>query len=142
MTKKQLYDAIVKIYKQSGQGTAGFIRVKIGNKIIDELISEGKIKSVQYRNIGEFLCLSDRYCIEEDCNRTNSMIPLHFIRNYIGLTKKDSDLAIHITPDKPEIYKDYINWLEEHKEDLKFFEKNSSEEIKETANEIKNIEKH
>jgi hypothetical protein len=125
MTKEELYKKIIEVYKSTGQGIPGFIKYKIGSQIINELIEEGKIKSIvhQYSYLpnDEYLCLTNQYCVEEDCEKNNTLLPLIFIRNYLGIAEAKGKFTEIISKDS-ELYSQYLQWIEEHKEDLKFFD--------------------
>lgn len=121
MNKAELYNKIVDIYKKTGQGTAGFIRMKIGSDIIDELIEDGLIKSVvqtySYLPNDEWLCLTKGYCVEE-----NDHSALSFMRMYMKINPIFELGKIVFTLEdafnNPDYVKGYNEWLEKNKEKL------------------------
>jgi len=91
MTKSELYNKIIDIYKKSGQGLAGFVIDKLNShNLIDQLIDEGLLKKVvhTYSHLptDTWFCLTKGYCVEEDSLNygKNSTFPYSCIRFYLG----------------------------------------------------------
>ena len=87
-TKEELYNKIVDITHQTGQGLSGLIEIKIGPTLFNELIDDGLIRRKKYSSsIGHplastFYCLTTGYAAEFDDDEPNA---LTFIREYLGL---------------------------------------------------------
>ena len=91
MTKIELYNRILSIAQQTGQGTSGIVEIKIGSELFDELIEDGLIKRVFTRSqepANTWYCLNDGYCVETDTNGH----AYTFIRHYLG---NDNDIALN-----------------------------------------------
>jgi len=121
MTKKELYDAIVNVYLETGQGTSGII-IKMKSQLripMQSLIDDGLIKKVDIRfnhlPNDDFYCLTDRYCVEED----EDPGALSYIRYYLG----HNDMGLNVTRSQVEGSSDFMtgyrNWLQKHKEELR-----------------------
>lgn len=124
MNKEEFYQAVVNLYKKTGQGIPSFIKTKIDPSIIDELISEGLLKIVEtkynYLPNDEWICLTNVYCVEEEMN---DMRVLSFMRIYLGI--EDLGLGLKrtdvITNDKFMI--EYHSWINKNIEQLNKIEK-------------------
>jgi hypothetical protein len=87
-TKEELYNKIVDITHQTGQGLSGLIEMKIGSTLFNELIDDGLIRRKKYpSSFGNplamtFYCLTTGYAAEFDDEEPNA---LTFIREYLGL---------------------------------------------------------
>ena len=120
MTKKEIYNAVVEIYKKTGQGIPRFVWKQLNDSFIQELIDEGKLKKVtiSYSHVpdDEFLCLTKGFCPEEGGKNTTG---LTFMRVYLGV----NDLGLGIT--QTELFKDkdnkkhYEEWLATNADKLK-----------------------
>jgi hypothetical protein len=86
MNKIEFYNSIIEVTRETGQGVPDFIGKMMGQKIVDELVAEGKIKIVRQRfttlpdNV--FLCLNGIYCVEED-QVGHNLTSLYFLRKYL-----------------------------------------------------------
>lgn len=125
MTKKEIYNAAVDMYKKTGQGLPGFIKMKIGRKELDELVDEGKLKVISQRYSylpdDEWYCLTGVYCPEEEFANGDGKA-LSFIRIYLGIDS-DNDKMIkkffEENPKEREKYdKEYQVWLEKNRDIL------------------------
>lgn len=110
MNKREIYNGMVNVYKQSGQGVPKMLFESFIDSI-NELISEGKIKEVttvfNHLPNDHWYCLTDVYCVEDYGHKT-----LGFMKLFLNVEEEDSMFKL----EKDE---NYNNWLEENKEQLK-----------------------
>lgn len=123
MNKNELYKIAVDLRRKTGQGLPGFIRSNIDSQVIDELIKDGKFKSItkrmSYLPDDEFLCIVGGYCVEEDYINGDDFKTLHFVRYYVGLGEETICNTEYTINDIVEKYKEeYEKWLEKNKDDL------------------------
>jgi hypothetical protein len=125
MNKGELYSKILKIYRESGQGTSGYILTNSEvNDLVEELVEDGlvKIVTVSYNHLPDdkWICPTKGYCVEESGDTTN----LSYMRLYVGLDmlidlgdvmKFSSKDAIK----DPEFMTGYCEWLNKNKLKLK-----------------------
>jgi hypothetical protein len=120
VSKEQLYNWVVEIYKKTGQGLSGIVFHKIGREPLEELLELGLVKVIthhySYLPKDEWVCLTGVYCVEEEMEKGNGdMRALEFMRKYLGIPrtsgldrKLDEFLATH-----PEDQLKYDKWYEE-----------------------------
>lgn len=123
MNKEEFYQAVVELYKKTGQGVPGFIKTKINPKIIDELVSDGKLKIVttnySYLPNEEWICLTGVYCPEEDSDmRSYSFMRLYLKIDDLGLGLKMKDVLSN-----ENFMKEYNIWFNNNKDLLEKIEK-------------------
>jgi hypothetical protein len=137
MTKEEIYNSAIEMYKKTGQGLPGFITLKIGRDEIDELIEEGKLKSIKqhysYLPDDEWLCLTGVYCVEEEMAKGNHR-PLDFIRIYLGV-KGNSGIDAKMKEFFDENPEEKLKYDNEYKEWL-----NTNKEILEKSFQIQKVE--
>lgn len=124
MTKKEIYNTAVDMYKKTGQGLPGFIKMKIGRKELDELVDEGKLKVItqrySYLPDDEWYCLTGVYCAEAEMVSGNPKA-LNFIRIYLNgdIGDKRIEKFFEKNPKEREKYdKEYQVWLEKNRDIL------------------------
>ncbi len=124
MTKQELYKAAVEVYKETGQGLPGHILRPHGlGDTLDELIAEGKLKSIEGDNMfirnEEWICLTKGYCMEESEDNIEN---LNFIRVFLGVkTAVDNigdEYPIEDALADKEFMTAYDHWLIENKASL------------------------
>ena len=119
MNKQEFYNAVVEIYKKTGQGVPGFVRTRLDPSVIDELISEGKLKIVEtkynYLPNDEWICLTNVYCVEEEIK---DMRVLSFMRVYLNIDDLGLGLKLNDVLSNENFMKEYNIWLEKNKEQL------------------------
>lgn len=130
MTKQEVYKTAVRMYEKTGQGISEifFHNNRQFLDIMDELIKDGLIKKVciRYNHLPNdyWFCLTDRYCVEEDENKS----ALAFVRHYMGV-ESDSKMQ-SIVRQASWFEEEYQKWLSLHKEELeKSFGKHDLPEI-------------
>jgi len=113
MTKSELYNSTLSLYKKTGQGAPIFILSKFKSEM-DQLISEGLIKVVttpySYLPDDVTYCITGAYCTEEE-NQINPFA-LIYVRLFLGI---NADLPGGFKVEKDE---KYYEWYEENKEKL------------------------
>lgn len=125
MTKKEFYNKVVEIYQKTGQGTPDFLRAKLGDKIIDELIQEGKLKLVvtKFNHLPDdrTLCLTKGYCVE-DHTQGNNLSALFYMRVYRGIDEISrigaERFMLKDAIKNVEFMEKYVVWLKENEKQL------------------------
>lgn len=120
MNKLEMYNSIVKMTVETGQGLAGTIVRNASHEyslLLDELLEDGLID----RYIKSYSLLpSDEWIVPKGCyiaikdNDNEHPHALSFIRFYLGV--KD-DLSIHIKQSVP-FMENYIKWLKDNEQGL------------------------
>jgi len=123
MNKSELYYKAID--KKTGQGIAMTIMPSDVNEIIEELVKDGLMKTVdiRFRTLPDdkFACLTNVYCVEEDTEPD----ALTYMRIYVGLEKvvdlgRVSQLTLLDAIKDPEVMSGYTKWLKKnHKELIK-----------------------
>jgi len=126
MTKEELYNKIVDLYKKTGQGTPTFVGKKVGMDLVDELVDDGLIKIVtqpfSYLADDVTMCLTKGYCVEEDGTEELTYIRMYLsIDPVIQLGKYTLTLADSFK--KPDFVKKYSDWLTKNFDKLEEMEK-------------------
>jgi hypothetical protein len=124
MTKQELYKAAVDVYKETGQGLPGHILRPHGlGALLDELISEGKLKVIDGDNMfihnEEWICLTKGYCLEESDEGIDN---LNFIRAFLNIETLVDDNGDDFPLEEALKDKDFMEayniWLVENKKEL------------------------
>jgi len=124
MNKTEFYNSVVEVYNKTGQGVPGFLRSKMDNRVIDQLIEEGFLKEVTipFNHLPNEtnICLTKGYCVEEDMlNR--DITPLSYLRLYKGL-EQGLEHITGVGNDKlvqnPDFMVGYAEWLKKNHEKL------------------------
>ena len=124
MNKAELYNAAVNVYNQTGQGIpGGLLRMNGLSDALDELISEGLLKSIRqkysYLPNDEWVCLTKGFCVEETYKDKTS--DLSFIRIYKGL-EPQADLTIEKALSNVKFKEEYDKWVLRNKEKFNLYE--------------------
>jgi hypothetical protein len=128
MTKVEFYNSIVSVYQKTGQGVPGFLRLRLPDpSIVDELISDGLIKSVtiNYSHLpnDEFLCLTKGYCVEEEGKDASALLCL---RMYLGIDPVidmgQTQLSREDAFKRVDVMSKYAAWLTKNEVSLKEME--------------------
>lgn len=86
MNKIELYNTIVNITQETGQGLSGIVEIRMGTTYFDELIDDGLIRKHETINkhLSDdiFYCLTEGYSVEFDEKFSQ---PYSFIREYLGI---------------------------------------------------------
>lgn len=135
MNKVEFYNACIELRKKTGQGMAGFVRMKLGSQMIDELIEEGLLKSIKksysYLPNDEFLCLTKGYCVEDDYDSKEynalACVRLYLGQEDLGLGAKPKDALSNV-----DFMEGYAKWLKKNKSALE--EMDNFKELEEDAN--------
>lgn len=118
MNKEEFYNKFTGFYKKTGQGIP-VIFFKNMNSFIDELVKEGKIKIIDKAysySDQEIICLTNVYCVEEECEKTKNILPLIYLRNYLNITDSTEIYNQKIDSENhKELYEKYLVWKEENK---------------------------
>jgi len=117
MNKTEFYNSVVEVYNKTGQGVPGFLRFKMDNRVIDQLIEEGFLKEVTIRfnhlPDDSTICLAKGYCVEEDMLDRDTT-PLAYLRLYKGL-EQGLEHITGMTNEKlvqsPDFMLGYTEWL-------------------------------
>jgi hypothetical protein len=127
MTKAEFYNMVVELYLKTGQGAPGFITMKVGTELLDELVSEGKLKIItqyySYLPNDNWICLTGVYCVEEEMAKGNHR-PLDFVRKYLNtprispLDKKVDEFFAKNPAEKIKYDKEYEDWFNQNKDEL------------------------
>jgi hypothetical protein len=123
MTKLEIYNAVIDLYKKTGQGLSGFVLTKgdVREKV-DQLVEDGLLKIVHqsYRHLpdDDWICLTKGYCVEDDYGHESERgNTLAFMRYYLdipqglGITKKQLE-------ETPEFMTKYHLWLNTNREKI------------------------
>ena len=91
MTKLELYNIVIKMTRETGQGLTALVRQKdnIG-ELLDELVAEGKIVkwTLKFNNLpDDYFYLPTGIFSIYDCDSRESMRQLMFMRSYLGINK-------------------------------------------------------
>lgn len=131
MTKEEVYETLIQVHKETGQGMCGIINKdpSARNHIL-ELIDEGLIVkfTLSYSSIGDpessnFYLSSSGYNVWEDGRKAGYDIEyISNIRIYLGFTDENEK---HLVQDL-EFMKEYIVWLERNREQLEIMKKLST----------------
>lgn len=89
LDKKYIYNALLSIVQEHGQGLPILAMVEEGQKICHELVADGlcKIVTIKFNHIPDDvkLCLTKGYCVEDEMKiEENGHDPLTFVRYYLG----------------------------------------------------------
>jgi hypothetical protein len=133
-TKEKVYNELLNVHRQTGQGLAGIVRV-MGhqapeiNKFLAELIDEGKVKccetggSIGHPESNRFYMPMIGYNVWED-EGTDGKIShhkgryLHHVRKYLNINESKGIFDVNAYFETEEGQKDYNEWLERNKEQL------------------------
>lgn len=118
MTKEEMYNAAIDLYKGTGQGLSMLLLYQY-RSTIDELVADGLMKYVtqNYNHLPdeEWACLTGIYCVEEN---PPASIDLTFIRMYLIPGDLGLGLTIDDVKDDKEMMDKYEAWLKMHKEEI------------------------
>lgn len=122
MEKHELYNAIVSLQKETGQGLTGIVKLKdsrIG-PILDDLVKEGRLikndigGSFGPPELNEFYTPSKGYNVWADKDAGGNA--LNFVRMYVGALENESSSSEGINDFvNPTVY---TEWLTKNKEEL------------------------
>lgn len=118
MTQVEFYNAAVKVYRETGQGVPGFLRMKLPSRVIDGLIEKGLMKSVvipfNHLPDDETLCITKGYCVEEDIVGDKRCSALAFLRFYKSIPQGLEHIGMmgnEKLAQDPEFMEKYAEWL-------------------------------
>jgi len=129
MTKTDLYNSLIDLRKKTGQGgSKKLLKYGVPNleRILEELISEGKVKLVEDRRVDDtWICLTEGYCVESDLDHNKFQLcdELTYVRIYLG-QEKPIELGELCTLTLLNAIKDekvmsgYVEWLVKNKKSL------------------------
>lgn len=126
MDRKELYNAAVAVYNETGQGLPGrLMRMNGMGPVIDGLIEEGLFRSIEqtygFLPDDEWICLTKGYCVED--TYTEEVDALTNVRIYKGIWDSEDEfefggLTIETIMQDEDFKKQYDKWLAENKEKL------------------------
>lgn len=133
-TKESIYNELLNVHKQTGQGLSGIVRVMGPNsttigELLDELISEGKVKccetggSLGHPESNRFYIPTIGYNVWEDEGTDGQYSRhkgryLHHVRKYLGIKEESGIFNMNEYFNSENGQKDYNEWLERNKEQL------------------------
>jgi hypothetical protein len=142
ITKSEVYSALIRIQKQSGQGLSGIVKIKSREytQYLDELIQEGLVKachtggSIGHPESAIFYMPTKGYNVWEDDgvdgpNNSGTSYSqhkgryLHYVRLYLGLVTLENkgplEPGLLTYLQDPEVMKNYSEWLTRNNKALK-----------------------
>ena len=121
MTKSELYNKIVDVYKKTGQGLSWIVPEKSVEirDLLSELIEDGLIKriTITYTRLPDdtWYCLTKGYCVEEESSDGIISSPLMYLRFYLGNEMVVNMGKIQLSSKEciknPDFIEKYSTWL-------------------------------
>lgn len=129
MTKAEVYEKTIEIYKETGQGLSGIIKLgseKAYSKYLDELVEEGSLVvcdtggSLGHPESSRWYMPTKGYNLWTDGD--NSILNLHFVRFYLDILPSNKSYKFEVTKDmiieNADNYAMYSEWLNRNYKEL------------------------